>query len=150
MIVSSHLLSPLDACECRSFRQPLVRLVKSSSGVFVKSYIRTNRVRIYDTCYDVAMPQELIWPSIVMSLAFVFYTAGVWGERLVRDLKGWHIVSFWLGLAFDTYGTWLMERMRAAGQNPDIIHSVTGVSAFGLMALHAVWASWVLARGLGG
>lgn len=93
------------------------------------------------------MPSELIWPAIVVSLAFVFYTAGVWGERIVRELKSWHVISFWLGLAFDTYGTWLMERLREAGQNPDIVHSVTGATALVLMALHTIWASWVLARG---
>jgi len=33
------------------------------------------------------MPQMLILPAIIMSLAFVLYTAGVWSERLQRDLK---------------------------------------------------------------
>ncbi|MDP2401168.1 MAG: HsmA family protein [Actinomycetota bacterium] len=93
------------------------------------------------------MPQELIWPSVIMSLAFAFYTAGVWGERISRNLKGWHVSSFWLGLSFDAYGTLLMDRMRTEGIETDLFHSVTGASAFALMALHAAWATWVLARG---
>jgi uncharacterized repeat protein (TIGR03987 family) len=82
-----------------------------------------------------------------MSLAFAFYTAGVWGERVARNMRGWHVGSFWLGLAFDAYGTLLMDRMRTDGIEPDLFHSVTGASAFILMALHAAWATWVLTRG---
>lgn len=93
------------------------------------------------------MPQELIYPTIIMSLAFVFYTLGVFAERAKRVLLGWHLVSFWLGWGFDAYGTWLMEQMRIAGQEPGVIHSVTGASAFALMGLHALWATWVLWRG---
>ncbi len=40
------------------------------------------------------MPRELILPATVMSLAFVFYTTGVWSERIQRDLRGWHVVLF--------------------------------------------------------
>jgi uncharacterized repeat protein (TIGR03987 family) len=93
------------------------------------------------------MPRELIWPTTVMSLAFVFYTAGVWSERVQRDLHIWHVALFWLGLACDGYATSLMSLLRAAGENPGIVHTVTGVSAFWLMAIHAVWATWVLLRG---
>jgi uncharacterized repeat protein (TIGR03987 family) len=40
-----------------------------------------------------------------------------------------------------------MSRLVAAGENPGIVHSVTGFSAFWLMAIHAAWATWVLLRG---
>jgi uncharacterized repeat protein (TIGR03987 family) len=93
------------------------------------------------------MPHELIVPAIIMSLAFVFYTAGVWSERIQRDLRAWHVVLFWLGLACDGYATSLMSRLVAAGENPGIVHSITGFSAFWLMAIHAAWATWVLVRG---
>lgn len=82
-----------------------------------------------------------------MSLAFLFYSLGVWAERLERNLRVVHVVSFWLGLAFDAYGTHLMNLMREAGRDLDIIHGLTGAAAFGLMALHALWATWVIARG---
>lgn len=82
-----------------------------------------------------------------MTLAFVFYTLGVWAERLARNLRAWHVVALWMGLGFDAYGTWLMEQMRIAGQSSGLVHAVSGAAAFGLMAVHAAWASWVLARG---
>ena len=93
------------------------------------------------------MPRELIFPATVMSLAFVFYTTGVWTERLQRDLRIWHVALFWIGLACDGYATSLMRQLTAAGENAGVLHTVTGVSAFGLMALHALWATWVLVRG---
>lgn len=82
-----------------------------------------------------------------MSLAFVFYSTGVWSERAARNLKAWHILAFWAGWGFDAYGTWLMEQLRISGQRSGLVHGVTGASAFVLMGLHAMWAAWVLWRG---
>jgi uncharacterized repeat protein (TIGR03987 family) len=97
--------------------------------------------------YDASMPHELIVPATIMSLAFVFYTTGVWSERFKRDLRVWHVALFWLGLACDGYASELMRQLTLAGETPSIIHSVTGFGAFGLMAIHAVWATWVLVKG---
>jgi uncharacterized repeat protein (TIGR03987 family) len=93
------------------------------------------------------MPRELIVPTIIMSLALVCYTTGVWSERLMRDLRWWHVGLFWLGLACDGYATSLMSRLVAIGQRPSAVHTITGFAAVGLMALHAVWATGVLLRG---
>jgi uncharacterized repeat protein (TIGR03987 family) len=93
------------------------------------------------------MPPELLLPATIMSLAFVFYTTGVWSERLQRDLRAWHVALFWLGLACDGYATSLMERLTAIGERAGVVHTVTGVAAFALMAAHAAWATWVLLRG---
>ena len=93
------------------------------------------------------MPHQLVLPAIIMSLAFVFYTTGVFSERVQRDLRGWHVVLFWLGLVCDGYATSLMRRLVAIGERPGLIHSITGGAAFGLMAIHAAWATWVLLRG---
>jgi uncharacterized repeat protein (TIGR03987 family) len=79
-----------------------------------------------------------------MSFAFVFYTTGVWSERVQRNLYGWHVMLFWLGLACDGYATSLMERLVAIGERAGVLHTVTGGLAFGLMAMHALWATWVL------
>jgi len=78
-----------------------------------------------------------------MSLAFIFYTAGVWGERFARDLKLWHVIAFWLGLAWDAYGTWLMKGLKVAGHESSVIHDVTGTAALALMFVHAIWATYV-------
>lgn len=93
------------------------------------------------------MPRQLVIPAIVMSLAFVFYTAGVWSERIQRDLRGWHVALFWLGLACDGYATSLMHALTISGERPGVVHTITGAAAFGLMAVHAAWATWVWLRG---
>ena len=83
-------------------------------------------------------------PMIIISLALVFYTIGVWSERIQGRLKPWHLVFFYLGLICDTWGTGLMIEM-AGGLTTDI-HGVTGVIAILLMLIHAVWATVVLIR----
>ena len=80
---------------------------------------------------------------ILITLALVFYSIGVWSERFTGRLKGWHLLFFWAGLAFDTTGTGIMFDM--AGGFGTNIHSITGILAILLMLIHAVWASAVLA-----
>ena len=83
-------------------------------------------------------------PMIIISLALVFYTIGVWSERIQGRLKPWHLVFFYLGLVCDTWGTGLMIEM-AGGLTTDI-HGVTGVLAILLMMIHAIWATAVLVK----
>jgi uncharacterized repeat protein (TIGR03987 family) len=90
------------------------------------------------------MPTIVVASTILITLALVFYSIGVWSERFAGRLKGWHLIFFWGGLLFDTIGTGMMLEM-AGGLGLDI-HSVTGVAAILLMIVHAVWATVVLAR----
>jgi uncharacterized repeat protein (TIGR03987 family) len=90
------------------------------------------------------MPGASGAPVIIISLALVFYSIGVWSERLQGKLKTWHLVFFWAGLVCDTWGTGLMIDM-AGGLTFDI-HGVTGVIAIVLMMIHAVWATLVPIR----
>ncbi len=90
------------------------------------------------------MTGELLISTIFISLALIFYSIGVWSERLAGRLKRWHLVFFWGGLAFDTTGTGIMFEM-AGGIGTDI-HSITGLTAIILMVIHAVWATVVLLR----
>jgi uncharacterized repeat protein (TIGR03987 family) len=83
-------------------------------------------------------------PMIIISLALVFYSIGVWSERFQGKLKPWHLVFFWFGLVCDTWGTGLMIEL--AGGLGWSIHGVTGVTAIVLMMIHAVWATAVLVR----
>ena len=53
----------------------------------------------------------LIAAICVISSALVFYTVGVWGERLQKKLKSWHIAFFLFGLVADAVGTSLMEHL---------------------------------------
>jgi uncharacterized repeat protein (TIGR03987 family) len=83
-------------------------------------------------------------PLIIISLALVFYSIGVWSERVQGKLKTWHLIFFWSGLVCDTWGTGLMIDM-AGGLTSDI-HGITGVIAIVLMLIHAFWASLVLIK----
>jgi uncharacterized repeat protein (TIGR03987 family) len=83
-------------------------------------------------------------PMIVITLALLFYSIGVWSERLAGRLKPWHLAFFWLGLICDTWGTGLMFEM-AGGMAFDL-HGITGMVAIMLMMVHAFWATVVLVR----
>ena len=81
---------------------------------------------------------------IIITSALVFYSIGVWSERLSSKLKPWHLAFFWLGLVFDTWGTGMMFEM-VGGMTFDV-HGLTGLIAILLMLIHAVWATIVLVR----
>lgn len=82
--------------------------------------------------------------TIIITAALVFYSIGVWAERIMGRLKWWHLVFFVLGLICDTWGTGLM--LDFAGGLTFDIHGVTGVIAILLMFIHAVWAFVVLLK----
>jgi uncharacterized repeat protein (TIGR03987 family) len=90
------------------------------------------------------MTSTLLASLVLITLALVFYSIGVWGERLSGRLKSWHLVFFWLGLMCDTAGTGIMFEM--ANAQPFSVHGFTGILAIVLMLIHAVWATVVLAR----
>lgn len=83
----------------------------------------------------------------VISSALVFYTIGVWGERLQKKLKAWHLVFFLLGLCADTVGTSLMEHIAVLTHLHDKLHTITGLIAIILMTIHATWAVWTYFKG---
>ena len=93
------------------------------------------------------MSVELIVSSILITLALIFYSLGIWSERIARYLKPWHVAAFWLGFLFDVSGTLAMHRM-AEGQF-DLLepHTLTGQIALWLMLAHAIWATYVIRRG---
>lgn len=62
--------------------------------------------------YDsVIMATMLILSSTLIALALVFYSIGVWSERIARYLKPWHVIAFWTGFLFDVSGTLAMHRL---------------------------------------
>lgn len=93
------------------------------------------------------MTKLMVLSTTLITLALLFYSLGVWTERLVRTLKPWHVVAFWTGFLFDVSGTWAMHKM-AGGSfimwNP---HTLTGQIALWLMLVHATWATVVVNRG---
>lgn len=89
----------------------------------------------------------LIAAICVISSALVFYTIGVWGERLQKKLKAWHLLFFLLGLCADTVGTGLMEHIAVLTHLHDKVHTLTGMIALILMGIHATWAIWIYFKG---
>lgn len=83
-------------------------------------------------------------PMSIITLALVFYSIGVWAERISGKLKWWHWVFFVLGLICDTLGTGAMFEL-AGGMTFDV-HGLTGLLAIVLMLIHAVWALIVLIK----
>ena len=82
--------------------------------------------------------------TYIMASALIFYSIGVWSERISGKLRVWHLVFFFLGLICDTWGTGLMIEM-VGGMSFDI-HGITGLLAIILMIIHAVWALIVLIK----
>ena len=83
----------------------------------------------------------------LITLALVFYSVGVWAERISKYLKGWHVVAFWAGLAFDVSGTIAMGRLSDDPFNILNLHTLTGQIAIWLMLIHAIWATYTVNRG---
>lgn len=91
----------------------------------------------------------LIYAIISINLALIFYSVGVWTEKIQGKLKAWHLMFFYFGLVCDTTGTLIMENIaRSIGNiNSDsYFHSITGVLAIVLMLVHAFWATFVLIK----
>ncbi|WP_194189916.1 HsmA family protein [Clostridium chrysemydis] len=91
------------------------------------------------------MSPLLMKAIIFITSALVFYTIGVWSEKLGGKLKTWHVVIFYLGLICDTLGTHFM--MDIAGGIKFNLHGITGALAILLMLFHALWATKVLISG---
>lgn len=89
----------------------------------------------------------LIAAICVISSALVFYTIGVWGERIQRKLKAWHVAFFVAGLFADAVGTGLMEQIAQMTGLQDNLHTITGIIAIVLMFIHALWALWTYFKG---
>ena len=87
----------------------------------------------------------LVYAIVFISLALVFYSVGVWSEKVQGDLKKWHLITFWIGLIFDTLGTTLMCKIANDGFKLNF-HGITGIIAIALMLFHAIWATKVLLK----
>jgi uncharacterized repeat protein (TIGR03987 family) len=93
------------------------------------------------------MTVPLTVASILITLALVFYSLGVWSERLARYLKPWHVAAFWTGFMFDVSGTWEMHQLAHGPFDLTAPHTLTGQIALLLMFAHALWATYVSVKG---
>jgi len=93
------------------------------------------------------MAALVVISSILITLALVFYSVGVWSERIARYLKPWHVAAFWIGFLFDVSGTLAMHRLAKGPFDLRAPHTLTGQIALWLMFAHAIWASIVARSG---
>lgn len=91
--------------------------------------------------------QFLLAAIVIITTALIFYSVGVWSERIQGRLKGWHVWIFALGLICNFIGTTFMaELMRLTGHD-NRLHAALGSTAIFLMAFHAVWAFRTFRKG---
>ena len=81
---------------------------------------------------------------IIINLAFIFYTIGVWSEKISGKLKYKHLIFFFLGLICDTLGTSMMFKYSRGFSFS--FHGISGVIAIILMIIHAFWALYILVK----
>ncbi len=89
----------------------------------------------------------VVFSSTTITLAFFFYSIGIWAERISLYLKGWHVFAFWLGFSFDVIGTMGMHQISDDPFDFTNMHTLTGQFALWLMLAHAIWATWVVKKG---
>jgi len=63
---------------------------------------------------------------ILITLALVFYSIGIWAERIGRLLRPWHVLAFWAGFSFDVSGTLAMHMMADGKFSLLEPHTLTG------------------------
>lgn len=93
------------------------------------------------------MPSKVIVSATLITLALIFYSLGIWSERIAHYLKPWHVLAFWTGFLFDVSGTWAMHSLATGPFNILAPHTLTGQIAIWLMLAHAVWATLVIRKG---
>jgi uncharacterized repeat protein (TIGR03987 family) len=93
------------------------------------------------------MSTLLALSTILITLALVFYSIGVWSERFSKYLKRWHAAAFWTGFTFDVSGTLAMAKLSKDPFNLLHLHTMTGQIALWLMLIHAIWATSVVMKG---
>jgi uncharacterized repeat protein (TIGR03987 family) len=85
--------------------------------------------------------------ATAITFALIFYSIGVWAERIARFLKPWHAVAFWFGFFFDACGTLAMHQLAEGPFDLRETHTLTGQIALWLMLAHAIWATRVVRKG---
>jgi len=92
------------------------------------------------------MSSLVILSTTLITLALIFYSLGVWSERIARYLKPWHVVAFWIGFTFDVSGTYAMHLLAKGPFDITEPHTFTGQIALWLMLIHASWATRVVMK----
>ena len=89
----------------------------------------------------------MILSTSLITLALIFYSLGVWAERVAGYLKGSYLGAFWIGSVFYVSGTLAMGIMSDNPFDLTDMHILTGQMALWLILAHASWATMVVLRG---
>lgn len=81
----------------------------------------------------------LIVAMFCVTAALVLYSLAVWGHRLQKEIKFWHVIVFWLGLVLDINGTMAMGQL-AGGFKLDL-HGLSGAIGIILMSINVILAT---------
>ena len=92
------------------------------------------------------MSDIVLFSVVTINLALLFYSIGVWSERVTKYLKSWHVATFWIGFSFDVTGTTAMHFISDKPFSLTDIHTLTGQLALWLMLAHAIWATRVVRK----
>lgn len=92
------------------------------------------------------MSSLILISSTLITLALIFYSLGVWSERLSKYLTIVHVVYFWIGFTFDISGTYTMHLLAKGTFDIFEPHTFTGQIALWLMLIHALWATIVVVK----
>lgn len=116
------------------------------SSIYHRSFVGAAVVVEVPSCEEpplggAHMPVYVLSGLLSVTLAFVFYTWGIWGPRKRKEIKPLHVTFLWLGLVLDAGGTALMA-MQIGYYRMDI-HGIIGTLAIALMAVSAIWATVV-------
>ncbi len=85
-----------------------------------------------------------IFSVSLITLALIFYSIGVWAERVSRYLKSWHVIFLRTGFTFDVSGTCAMHLVATGPFDLTEPHTLTGQIALWLKLFHAVRSSKVV------
>jgi uncharacterized repeat protein (TIGR03987 family) len=91
------------------------------------------------------MTPLLLTAVLLFTIAMVFYTWGIWAEKLAGRLKRWHVYMFACGVSVDVLAT--ISSYIVVGGLVWTPHSIMGFISLGLMMIHFVWAIRVIERG---
>ena len=83
------------------------------------------------------MPTQLIYATVLFTLALLLYSTAIWSERHSAELKLWQVLVFFVGVVADAWGVWLSYLF--VGQLVFTPHAILGFTALFLMLLHFVW-----------
>jgi uncharacterized repeat protein (TIGR03987 family) len=88
----------------------------------------------------------LISGIILVFLALIFYSIGVWNEMHQGELKKFHLIMFWIGLLCDILSTLCMGLVSKTPFEINL-HCVTGWIALLMMVFNTLYSTYIFFKG---